>query len=375
MKIYLIAGEDSGDLHTSNFIRELRHIYPKAKFRGVGGDKMAAAGADLVAHIKDVNFMGFWEVLTHLGTIRRLFNTVKTDISIWKPDAVILVDYPGFNLRMAKFIHKQGIKVFYYISPQLWAWKKGRVQTIKKYVNHMWVILPFEKDFYQKEGLEVEFVGHPLLDVIDSNERVWHDPPTIALLPGSRKQEIQRVLPIMLEMPERFPNFRFIIAGAPSQSEAFYQPFLTQKKVTLMMGQTYEVLQQADYALVTSGTATLETALFKVPQVVCYKGGLISYHIGKRLVKVSFISLVNLIVGRKVVSELIQHELTPDKLEKELLALGEMPRERRIQLAYSELRQKLGQEGASLRAAQLFLRQMNIQTEEETNPLSEVDNT
>lgn len=363
LKVFIIAGEDSGDLHSSNLIAELKRLRPSIQFKGVGGDKMAAEGTELVAHVKDVNFMGFWEVLTNLNTIAKLFKKVKSAIQSWQPDAIILVDYPGFNLRIAKFAHRLGYKVFYYISPQLWAWKKGRVKKIQQYVHRMWVILPFEQEFYRKEGVIVDFVGHPLLDVIPPIERTFNHPPTVALLPGSRKQEISRVLPIMLEMIPRFPSYKFVIAGAPSQTESFYQPFLKNPKVSLTMNNTYMVLQEADYALVTSGTATLETALFKVPQVVCYKGGWLSYTIGKRLVNVPFISLVNLIMERKVVSELLQHDLTPEKLADELHALGEMPKERRIQIAYQELRKKLGEAGASERAATLFLAQMKESSE------------
>ena len=359
MKIYVIAGEDSGDLHTGNLIREMKKRNSQLEFRGVGGGKMEATGTHLVAHIRDINFMGFWEVIKNLGTIRKLFKTVKTDIQQWQPDAVILVDYPGFNLRMARFIHELGIRVFYYISPQVWAWKKGRVKKINAYVDRMFVILPFEKDFYAKEGIKVDFVGHPLLDVIASpQEKPTVQRPLIALLPGSRKQEIQRMLPVMLEMVPRFPDYEFVVAGAPSQDASFYHPMLKDLPVRLEMNQTYPILQQAQYALVTSGTATLETALFQVPEVVCYKGGALSYQIGKRLVRVDFISLVNLILGREVVKELIQHEFTPQQLEAALRHLMQPTTQKILKQDYQELHEKLGSTGASKRTARLILEQM-----------------
>ena len=355
MKLYVIAGEDSGDLHTRNLIRALKKKRPDLELRGVGGDKMAAEGTQLVAHIRDINFMGFWEVIRNLRTISKLFTTVKRDIQQWKPDAVILVDYPGFNLRIAKFIKDLGIRVFYYISPQVWAWKKGRVKTIRKFVDRMMVILPFEQDFYAREGVEVSFVGHPLLDEIQLSPGKAEDTPVIALLPGSRKQEISRMLPTMLQMVEDFPEYECIIAGAPSQTREFYQNFIGNSPVKLVMNQTYEILQSADYALVTSGTATLETALFKVPQVVCYRGSAFSYEIGKRLVKVKFISLVNLILERKLVEELIQYDFSRENLHRALTDLMDPPKKETILLGYEELHQKLGDGGASVAAANIIL--------------------
>lgn len=356
-KVYIIAGEDSGDLHGSNLIKALKNQNPEWKFKGIGGDKMLEEGVALVAHIKDTNFMGFAEVIKNLGTIRQLFKTVKSDIISWKPDAVILIDYPGFNLRMAKFIHKLGIKVLYYISPQVWAWKKGRVKTIKRYTDRMMVILPFEKDFYAREGLEVDFVGHPLLDAIDVQHQglTIDQKPIIALLPGSRKQEIQRMLPVMLELVDEFPAFQFAVAGAPSQEQNFYRQIIGETPVELWMNRTYELLSKASYAVVTSGTATLETALFRVPEVVCYKGSTISYHIGKRLINIKFISLVNLILGRKAVEELIQHEYTPERVAKALQKLMASEGKSKMLKDYGELRDKLGNEGASERAAQVII--------------------
>lgn len=364
MKLYVIAGEDSGDLHTGNLIRAMKARQPDMQCRGVGGEQMKSAGTKLVAHVKDINFMGFWEVIRNLRTIRKLFKTVESDILSWQPDAVLLVDYPGFNLRIARFLSERGIRVFYYISPQVWAWKKGRVKKIRQYVERMFVILPFEQEFYAKEGVEVDFVGHPLLDVIDEQvESNSQDKPIIALLPGSRKQEITRMLRPMLGLVSRFPTYRFVIAGAPSQTESFYRSIMGNSPVELRMNQTYDILQAASYAVVTSGTATLETALFRVPEVVCYRGAWISYQIGKRLVNVDYISLVNLILGRKAVEELIQGDFTTDRVEKELRKLMEEQRQQRIQKDYAELRQLLGNSGASERVAELLLERMNAETE------------
>ena len=356
MKFYFIAGEDSGDLHTANLIKALKDLTPEVQARGVGGDHMVSEGLELVAHIRDINFMGFWEVITHLGIIRQLFKTVKADLQNWKPDAVVLVDYPGFNLRLLPFIKELGIPVFYYISPQLWAWKKGRVKKIKKWVDRMFVILPFEQEFYAKEGLSVDFVGHPLMDAVGIGEgRSMKELPqenlTIALLPGSRKQEIRTMLPVMLQMIKRFPA-HYVIAGAPSQTEAFYHEIIGDSSVELVMNQTYEVLKKADAALVTSGTATLETALFGVPEVVCYKGSWLSYQIGKRLVNVKFISLVNLILDRPAVVELIQDDFHPDRLASELKQLLEVEKRKALSADYADLRERLGGAGASRRVAE-----------------------
>lgn len=359
MKVYFVAGEDSGDLHTRNLIRQLKVLYPNLQTRGVGGDKMAEEGTELVAHIRDINFMGFWEVIRNLPTIRKLFRTVEADILSWKPDVVILVDYPGFNLRLTKFVKSLGIKLIYYISPQIWAWKKGRVKTIRQYVDRMLVILPFEKKFYEQEGVEVDFVGHPLLDEIGHLSPSSTGGKTIALLPGSRKQEISRMLPVMLEMVSRFPDYQFVIAGAPSQREEFYRQFVGNTAVKLVMNETYAVLKNATAALVTSGTATLETALFEVPQVVCYRGSAFSYEIGKRLIKVRFISLVNLILDRKLVEELIQYDFRADRLEEELRKILLPENRKKMQAGYEELHKKLGDGGASAKAAGIIHQQIN----------------
>lgn len=358
-KIYCIVGEDSGDLHTANLLKSLRSLDSQFSFRGVGGKLMQAQGTELVAHVRDINFMGFWEVITHLGTIRRLFSTVKADILDWKPDAVLLVDYPGFNLRLAKWLHRQGIKVIYYISPQLWAWKKGRIESIRRYVDKLFVILPFEQEFYRKEGITVSFQGHPLLDAIHDLRlepfAFQASKPLIALLPGSRKQEIKTMLPLMLQLCSRFPDYQFVVAGAPSQTKDFYRQFIGNAPVELVMNETYRLLSQAHAAVVTSGTATLETALFRVPQVVCYKGKWLSYQIGKRLVQVKYISLVNLILDRPLVTELIQQDFTAEKLEAELHLLLSARQREKLSAGYTELHQKLGESGASMRIAKEVL--------------------
>jgi len=356
MKIYIIAGEDSGDLHGANLIRAMRQEGEDLQVRGVGGEKLAGVDTELVAHIRDINFMGFWEVISNLRTIRRLFRTVKSDILSWQPDVVILIDYPGFNLRMARFIHEQGIPVIYYISPQVWAWKKGRVKIIRDYVDKMLVILPFEKEFYKHEGVDVDFVGHPLLDALeDHSTPADKEPEVIALLPGSRKQEIKRMLPVMLDLIDEFPERQFIIAGAPSQDSAFYEPLIHGRRVELWMNRTYELLRKADIAIVTSGTATLETALLEVPQMVVYKGSPASYWIGKRLVKVPYISLVNLILDKPAVEELIQHDFTTQRLIASLRQLMQPERLEQVHRDYQLLKEKLGKNGASQQAARKIL--------------------
>lgn len=306
MKYYIIAGEASGDLHGSNLIRAIRKKDPDADFRCWGGDLMQDAGAVIVKHYRDLAFMGFLEVVANLRTILKNLDLCKKDILDYAPDTVIFIDYPGFNLRMAEFVKLAGIKTIYYISPQIWAWKESRIHKIKKNIDHMLVILPFEKEFYRKWQMEVDFVGHPLLDAIGhqawsasdwrSNNRIPENSKILAILPGSRKQEITTMLPIMLETAERMKDFHCIIAMAPSQPERFYREIIGDRTdVTLMQGETYAILSQARLAMVTSGTATLETALFNVPEVVCYKGNVVSYWIARQLVKVKYISLVNLV--------------------------------------------------------------------------------
>ncbi len=355
-RLYLLAGEDSGDLHASSLVKALRVKRPDILLRGLGGDRMAASGVELVAHLSAGNFMGFGEVVKNLGAILRLFRQIKEDVRQWKPDAVVMVDYPAFNLRLAPFFHALGIPIYFYISPQLWAWKKGRVKIIRKYVERMLVILPFEQEFYAREQVEVDFVGHPLLDVISSQPKILSSPPIIALLPGSRKQEIQRMLPVMLTLTKAFPDHRFVVAGAPSQPASLYHSIVGDSLVELWMNRTYELLSKASCAAVTSGTATLETALFRVPEVVCYRGSAISYAIGKRLVKVPFISLVNLILGRRAVQELIQRDMNPERLTHEMRQLMLPDVQERMAQDYQDLWHKLGSAGASHIAAKAILK-------------------
>ena len=368
MKYYFIAGEASGDLHAANLIKELRLNDSNANIRAWGGDRMGREGAILVKHYRDLAFMGFVEVLKNLRTIFHNLDFCKKDILAFKPDVLILVDYPGFNLRIAEWAHEQGIRVFYYISPQIWAWKQSRVKQIRRNVDKMFVILPFEKDFYKRFGVEVDFVGHPLLDAIAA-EIVEHPfiaeefisrnkltvKPLIALLPGSRKQEITVMLHKMMSVIDFFPEYQFVIAGVDAVPEAFYQSVIGTRPVKLIFGQTHELLRSSVGALVTSGTATLETALLNVPEVVCYQGGYISYLIARQLIKVKYISLVNLIMDRVVVKELIQDQLTTNNLKRELDLILKNPVEReRIFLDYTELRHLLGDKGASKKAAQLI---------------------
>jgi lipid-A-disaccharide synthase len=375
MKYYIIAGEASGDLHGSNLIKELKKLDGSAAIRCWGGDKMQAAGGELVKHYRELAFMGFTEVIMNLRTIFRNLAFCKEDILQYQPDALILIDYPGFNLRIAKWAKEQGLftesggKVIYYISPQVWAWKEGRVKMMKECIDKMLVILPFEKEYYKtKWNWEVEYVGHPLVEVIESQKsevrsQNLSDRPIVALLPGSRKQEIMKKLPVMLEVSQSFPNYQFIVAKAPGVEETFYDELLkSYSNVSYVSNQTYNLLLQAKAALVTSGTATLETALFAVPEVVCYKGSYLSYQIGRRLVKVKYISLVNLIMDKLVVKELIQDDMTAENLQQELKELLNNE-ERRLQLKkdYADLKKLLGEGGhASVKAAKSivnFLRQ------------------
>lgn len=361
MKYYLIAGEASGDLHASNLMKELKKLDSNAEFRCWGGDKMQAVGGTIIKHYRELAFMGFTEVLMNIRTIFANIDLCKKDIVEWKPDTVIFVDYPGFNLRIAPFVKSLGIKTIWYISPQVWAWKASRVKKIKACVDKMIVILPFEKEFYQKWNYEVEYVGHPLLDVaIPSPEgegaRLRRADEVIALLPGSRKQEISIILPEMLKVVDKFPAYQFVIAGAPSVDESFYKQFTTGKNVEIVFGQTYSLLEKASAALVTSGTATLETALHGAPEVVCYKGSGISYQIAKWLIKVKYISLVNLIMDKVVVKELIQEEMNATNIEKELKNLLENKQHiAKMKKEYALLREKLGDGGASQRVAKIII--------------------
>ena len=329
MKYYIIAGEASGDLHGSNLIKEIKHLDPAASIRAWGGDLMKDAGASLVKHYRDLAFMGFLEVIKNLPTILQNIKFCKQDIEAWQPDVLVLIDYPGFNLRIADWAKKHGCKVVYYIAPQVWAWKENRVKKMKLCIDKMFCILPFEKDYFKnKWNWDVTYVGHPLLPVIASFKSTTplatNNKKVIALLPGSRKQEITKMLPIMLSVTPHFPSYTFMVAQAPGQDAPFYNRYLMgYSNVTLIKNSTYDLLSIADAALVTSGTATLETALFKVPEVVCYKTSKFSYQIAKRLVKIKFISLVNLIMDKEIVQEIIQENLTEQHLTTALRNITE----------------------------------------------------
>lgn len=368
MKYYIIAGEASGDLHGSNLIKELKKLDSAASIRCWGGDKMQEAGGELVKHYRDLAFMGFTEVLMNLRTIFRNLKLCKEDILQYKPDALILIDYPGFNLRIVKWAKQQGLfheagrKVIYYISPQVWAWKENRVKMMKKNIDKMLVILPFEKDYFKhKWNWEVEYVGHPLVEVIEQfrvqsreSELKTKNFELIALLPGSRKQEIAKKLPVMLGVSKFFRDHQFVVAQAPSVEDEFYNMFTQQyPNVSVTKNKTYDLLLNAKAALVTSGTATLETALFGVPEVVCYKGSPVSYQIAKKFIKVKYISLVNLIMNKPVVKELIQNEMTVGNLKKELNELlTNKERIAALQKDYADLKNLLGEGGnASAKAA------------------------
>lgn len=375
MKYYIIAGEASGDLHGANMMKALVKMDTNADMRIWGGDLMEQAGGKLVKHYRDLAFMGFVEVVKNIGTILRNIRFCKEDIEAFQPDALILIDYPGFNLRIAKWAKAQGYKVYYYISPQVWAWNSKRVHGMKKSIDKLFVILPFEQDFFRAYGMEVDFVGHPLMDIIDKHpkkatfkeENQLSDQPIIALLPGSRKQEISRMLGIMLQIAPRFSHCQFVVAGAPAIDPPFYHTILQEFekthpniRCTLIKNQTYDLLQHATAALVTSGTATLETALFGVPQVVCYTGNRISYHIARRLINVKYISLVNLIIDQPLIKELIQDELSLDNLEKELEKLLAPQYSSELKNGYQKLRSTLGAPGASKRVAALIVEDLQV---------------
>ena len=353
MKYYIIAGEASGDLHGSNI-------------RCWGGDLMQNAGGTLAKHYKELAFMGFKEVLVNLPTIFKNIAFCKEDIVNFNPDVIIFIDYSGFNLRIAKWAKLEGFKTSYYIAPQIWASRENRINKIKSSIDEMYVTLPFEKEFYEKKhNFAVNFVGHPLIDAIHNSPKVDAtsfkrlnnldlDKPIIALLPGSRKQEVSKMLTVMLSVSSEFSDYQFVIAGAPSLDLDFYSQFLKKSQIKLISNKTYELLQVAHAALVTSGTATLETALFKVPQVVCYKGNWFSYQIAKRIITLKYISLVNLIMDREVVKELIQDEMNPKNLSAELKNILN-PDKRAILLKnYEELELKLGGQGASEKTADLI---------------------
>lgn len=365
MKYYLIAGEPSGDLHGANLIQELRKQDTQAQIRAWGGDLMEQAGATLAKHYRDLAFMGVWEVIKNLGAIRQNFKFCHQDITAFKPDVLIFIDYSGFNLRVAKWTKEQGYRNVYYISPQVWATRAKRVHKIKECIDQMLVILPFEEAFYQKYDYAVQYVGHPLLDIIQNREKVTDfrsknkldERPIVALLPGSRKQEISSMLPVMLAAANGLDKYQFVIAVAPAQSLGFYATFLGDNtNIRLLEDQTYDLLQHSRVALVTSGTATLETALFGVPQVVCYRAGQLMYQIVKRIIQVDYIAIVNLIMNKEIVKELIQNDLTEKQLKDNLVLLLEDEATRNNTLKnYEILYEKLGTAGAARQAATQIL--------------------
>lgn len=353
MKYFIIAGEASGDLHASNLVKNIKQFDTDSEFLGWGGDLLIENGVSVTKHIKDLAFMGFVEVLQNLKTIQRNFKECKSQILRYKPDVIIFVDYPGFNLRMAEWAKKNNFKTIYFISPNVWAWKASRVYKIKEYVDKMYVILPFEKDFYKKYDVDVEYYGNPIVDLVNAHQQKPYNDfckennlsgrPIISLMAGSRKQEIKKMLPLMLKVSDKFAEYEFVIAGAPAISKSFYDKFLkVNPNVKLLFGKTYDILSYSKAGLITSGTATLEAGLFKVPQVVCYKANIISAIIAKIILRIKYISLVNLILNKESVKELLQNNMTEDNIVKELSKIipgGE--NEAIIKTDYQELYKKL----------------------------------
>ncbi|MEA2042566.1 MAG: lipid-A-disaccharide synthase [Bacteroidota bacterium] len=367
MKYYIIAGEASGDLHGSNLMKELIHKDPTSDFRYWGGDLMAAHGGTQVMHYKDTAYMGFFEVFVHLPDIFKNIRNCKKDILNYKPNALILIDYPGFNLRIAKFAKENNIKVYYYISPKVWAWKKSRIKKLKAFTDKLLVIFPFEPEFFKSHGMSVDFVGNPLLDEIVPilktqssrevfcNENGLDTRPIVALLPGSRKSEIKHNFPAMVKLSEEFADFQFVVAKAPSLSAELFEKYIGDRPIHMVDNKTYKLLSHAKAAVVTSGTATLETAFFGVPEFVCYRGDAVSFEIAKRLVDVKYISLVNLIADELVIKELIQYDMTGKNLKDELhQLLFDQDYIEKMKQAFIAVKEKSGGQGASARAAELI---------------------
>lgn len=360
MKYYLVVGERSGDLHASNLMKSIQKFDKNSQFRFLGGTQMQAVGGKMFMNYQEISVMGLWEVLVKLPQVLRLLITCKKDILAYQPDAVILVDFAGFNMKIAQFCKKHNIRTIYYISPKIWAWNTRRAYKIKKYVDKMFVILPFEKDFYKKFAYEVEYVGNPILDAIHyykstedffSRNNLSSEKPILAVLPGSRQNEIKYILPIMLSCKKYFEEFQWVVAGVDNVPEKLYD-ICREYNVAVLYNQTYDILAHAHTALVTSGTATLETALFSVPQVVCYKSNPITYQIAKLLVKVQYISLVNLVMNQSIVTELIQNELNVENLKRELEKIISGEKREEMLRNYQILKHKLGKIGASEKAAQ-----------------------
>ncbi|MFW5700161.1 MAG: lipid-A-disaccharide synthase [Cyclobacteriaceae bacterium] len=365
MKYYLIAGERSGDMHAANLIKKLIIEDPRSQFRGFGGQKMREAGAEITIDYRELAVMGFVEVVLSLRKILNYLKLCQQDILKYQPNVLILVDYPGFNLRMAKWARKKGLKVFYYISPKIWAWNTGRAKIIKDNVDHMFSILPFEKDFYRQFDFDVDYIGNPVADAVYSfkpddafviKTKLPKDKFIVALLPGSRKQELQNMLPLMLQVCQLFPDFHFVIAAINDMDQHFYQPFAKLENTSIVYEQTYDLLARANAAIVTSGTATLETALFEVPQLVIYRTSWFTYQIGKKLIKIPYISLVNLIANRMVVKELIQNEMTVENIKKELhLIIENKAYRKKMLFSYEQIKNTLGFENTAEKAATLMI--------------------
>ena len=360
MKYYIIAGEASGDLYGSKLIDEIFSIDKKAEIRFWGGDNMIKSGGYNVKHIKELAFMGFYEVLKNITTIVRNISFCKNDIKEFDPDKIIYIDYPGFNLKICKWAKNNGYKNFFYVSPQIWAWKENRIKTIKNNIDKLFVIFPFEKEYYrEKHNMEVEFFGHPLIEKIGDfssskdflkKNNITKERDIITLLPGSRSQEINSMLPIFLTLKKHYLNFEFIVAGVKNVNESVYQPAL-DLDVKVIYNQTYDLLSHSKIAIVTSGTASLECALFNVPQIVCYKTSSLSYFIGKSFVNISFISLVNIILKKSIVKELVQNELTEKNLVNELSNILSDNKISDILNEYSKIYSMLSIEGTSKKIA------------------------
>ena len=367
-KIYIIAGEQSGDLHASHLMKAMKEIDSNIEFRFFGGDLMQNHGETLVKHYKELAFMGLWEVIKNIKTIKRNLDFCKNDILQWKPDAVILVDYPGFNIKIAEFAHNNNFKTLYYISPKIWAWKQSRIKKIKKYIDEMFIIFPFEVDFYKKFDYKVEYLGNPTVDIVQNElekpfdkskfiqENQLSQKPIIALLPGSRKQEILKILPIMIEITQNFPDYQFVIAGVSSLSITLYKTILQDTEIDFIVDKTFDLLRIATAAVVTSGTATLETALFNVPQVVCYKTSKFTYAVGKTFVKIDYFSLVNILLKKMAVKELLQNDLTNDIIIELKNILLNKSHKDQILSDYKTLKEMLGSKGSPHRTAKNIMK-------------------
>lgn len=355
MRFYIITGEDSGDLYAANLVRELRKKRKDLYFRGFGGERLKEEGVNLAKHIKDISFMGITDVLKNLRHLQKTLIFCKKDIKSFNPDQIILIDYPGFNLKIAKFAKKRNIRVIYYVPPKVWAWNKKRINSIRKYVDTLFVIFPFEVEFYQKHNIKAIYTGNPLIDLVVSNRDQTIESPFIALLPGSRKQEIESILPKMLSIVDDFSSYRFVVAATSNIPKSLYQSIIGERDVELISDNTYDLLNRAEAALITSGTATLEAALLKTPQVVCYRTNWITYFLAKIFLKVKFISLVNILIGKEVVKELIQTNLNQKNIQIALRDALQEDTKNKILSNYTKLMSQLGKKGVSKRIAERIL--------------------